>query len=171
MNLFSAIPADAVLINRLDPNELLGTCSRHGFELEDLYWPSAEHYYQASKYQGGLREQIRASDHPTQARKLGRSIFRRKRSDWKKIRTTVMTRAIYTKCRAHQEVAEALLSTEDKHLADNAYGDYFWGVGRDGRGQNEYGKVLLRVRDKLRQEAKAEAQVSGNNQEGQSAET
>lgn len=155
MNLFSGIPTDAILINRLDPNEILGSCSKHGLQLEDLYWPSAEHYYQATKYQGATKEKIRTCDNPTQARKMGRSIFKRKRSDWKQIRVTVMTRAIYTKCRTHLEVTEALLETELKPLANNAFGEYFWGVGRDGRGENHYGKVLQNVRDRLRMEVEA----------------
>lgn len=153
MSLFSGISSDAVLINRLDPNEILGTCSNHGFMLEDIHWPSAEHYYQATKYEGSIKEKIRAAGHPSDARKMGRSIFRRKRSDWKKIRTIVMTRALYTKCKAHESVAEALLLTGDKPLADSSYGEYYWGVGRDGRGENHYGKVLQNVRERLVLEA------------------
>jgi predicted NAD-dependent protein-ADP-ribosyltransferase YbiA (DUF1768 family) len=30
--------------------------------------------------------------------------------------------------------------------------DYYWGVGRDGRGYNVFGKVLMAVRDKLMEE-------------------
>ena len=33
--------------------------------------------------------------------------------------------------------------------------DYYWGVGRDGRGHNVFGKVLMAVRDKLMQEQDA----------------
>lgn len=168
MNLFTAVTADAVLINRLDPNEPLGTCSMHGFELEDLYWPSAEHYYQATKYEGKLRESIRTSDHPRTARRLGRNIFKRKRPDWKKIKVTVMTRAIYTKCKTHQEVADALMATEDKPLASNAFGEYYWGVGRDGRGKNQYGKILQRVREKLRSESQEYLETKTSRKEGQS---
>ena len=154
MSLFAAIDADAIFFNRLDANEILGTCSKHSFELEDTHWPSAEHYYQASKYQGKLREKIRQSDHPEQAIKLGRNIFRRKRSDWQKIRDVIMTRAMYCKCKTYAEVENALLETGDRSLANNAFGEYYWGVGRDGRGQNRFGKILQNVREKLREEKK-----------------
>lgn len=164
MSLFAGVSADAILINRLDPNEVLGTYSNHGFELEELYWPSVEHYYQASKYQDPLKEKIRTCEHPIQARKIGRSIFKRKRTEWKNIRATVMTRAVYTKCRAHSEVAEALLATESKPLANNAFGEYYWGVGRDGRGMNCYGKVLQNVRERLRMEAENALSACGATQ-------
>lgn len=157
MSFFSAVSADAVFVNRLDPEEILGTCSNHGFSLEDEYWVSAEHYYQATKYRGPFKEKIRNSDHPLKARKLGRGIFRRKRPDWEKVRDTVMTRAIYTKCRAHEDIASALLETGDKPLANNAYGEYYWGVGRDGRGENRYGLILQNVRARLRQEAETQS--------------
>ena len=160
MNLFSGISADAVFINRLDPNEILGTVSNHGFQLEDQYWPSAEHYYQATKYSSPMKEKIRACDTPLRARKMGRSIFRRKRSDWKAIRETVMTRALYTKCRTHPEASEALLDTEAKPIANNAFGEYHWGIGRDGRGKNCYGKVLQNIRERLRMEAASSATTS-----------
>lgn len=163
MSLFSGVSSDAVLINRLDPNEILGTCSNHGFVLEDLHWPSAEHYYQAMKYEGSIKDKIRAASHPKDARKIGRNIFRRKRSDWKKIRNIVMTRALYTKCKTHESVAEALLDTGDKPLANNRYGEYYWGIGRDGRGENHYGKILQNVRKRLILDAQTsnEAELSG----------
>ena len=35
--------------------------------------------------------------------------------------------------------------------------DYFWGSGRDMRGKNNFGKVLMGVRDKLRSEREQNA--------------
>lgn len=155
MSLFTGVAENALLINRLDPNEILGTCSDHSFILDEQEWSSVEHYYQAMKYNGSFKEKIRAKTHPLDARKMGRNIFRRKRSDWKKIRNTVMTRAVYTKCKAHPQVAEALLATGNTPLANNRFGEYYWGVGRDGRGENHYGKILQNVRERLTMEAQA----------------
>jgi ribA/ribD-fused uncharacterized protein len=63
-----------------------------------------------------------------------------------------MTRAVYIKCRTHPEIAEALLATGDQVLVESSNYDYFWGCGRDRRGENMYGKVLMNVREKLRDE-------------------
>ena len=52
-------------------------------------------------------------------------------------------------------IAEALLATGDTHLIENNNYDYFWGCGRDRRGENMYGKVLMNVREKLREEQSA----------------
>jgi hypothetical protein len=98
------------------------------------------------------RETIRLAKTPKDAHKLGRNIFRRKRRDWKKLREVLMTRAVYTKCRAHSEVAKALLATGDKPIIETSQYDYYWGYGRDRRGENIYGKVLMNVRAKLQSE-------------------
>ena len=150
--LFPPQVSDALFISRADVFNQLGTFSQHGFELEDAYWPSVEHYYQAMKFDSDYRQQVRAATHPKRARKLGRYRLKRRRKDWKKIKVTAMTRGVYTKCKTHPEVAEALLATGERTLIENSNYDYFWGCGRDRRGDNMYGKVLMRVRDKLRQE-------------------
>lgn len=147
---------DSIFLSRTDVNEPLSGYSKHGFDLEGVYWPSVEHYFQAMKFEKGeLRDRIRAAEHPLQAHKLGRKRFQGLRGDWKKVRRVVMTRAVYTKCRSHREVAQRLLATAGKMLVENNQYDYFWGCGRDRRGSNSYGKVLMDVRDKLREEQSA----------------
>jgi len=61
----------------------------------------------------------------------------------------VMTRAIYTQCQMYPEFSEALLATGDKKIVDVSQYDYFWGLGRDLRGENQYGKMLMAVREKI----------------------
>lgn len=151
--LFPDLDSDNLYIARSDVNEVLGTFSRHGFELEGQHWPSVEHYYQAMKFESPeAQEKIRNTAHPRKARKMGRSRFRKLRRDWRKVKVIYMTRGVYTKCRAHPEIAEALLATGEKNLMESSQYDYFWGCGRDRRGNNQYGKVLMNVRRKLREE-------------------
>jgi transposase len=48
--------------------------SRHGVEVEGLWWPTVEHYFQAQKFEDpGYRERIRAAPDPRRAAELGRS--------------------------------------------------------------------------------------------------
>lgn len=145
--------ADNVLyLSRADVNEPLSTFSRHGFELEDQFWPSVEHYFQAMKFDDPAdRDKVRLAEHPAKARRLGRSRLRRPRRDWSRVRRVIMTRAVYTKCRTHPQIAERLLATGNTTLMENSQYDYFWGCGRDRRGHNTYGQVLMDVRRKLRE--------------------
>lgn len=146
-------PDNELYLSRSDVNEPLSSFSRHGFELDGQFWPSVEHYFQGMKFQiPADREKVRLAEHPAKARRQGRNRFRKIRRDWSKVRRVIMTRAVYTKCRTHPEIAERLLATGNTKLVENNQYDYFWGCGRDRRGYNTYGKVLMDVRSKLREE-------------------
>lgn len=151
--LFPEEDLNSYYFSRADVNELFGTFSKHSFVLQDKDWPSVEHYYQAMKFlDEDDQEKIRRAKHPRQARKWGRSRFRKLRKDWPKVKVVYMTRAVYTKCKTYPEIAEKLLATGDTRLVENSQYDYFWGCGRDRRARNQYGKVLMAVRAKLAEE-------------------
>ncbi|MBT5292429.1 MAG: NADAR family protein, partial [Cellvibrionales bacterium] len=95
------------------------------------------------------QEKIRQAPHPKTARKLGRSRFKRIRSDWSNVKEVIMTRGVYIKCRSHENIADELMATAPHKIMENSQYDYFWGCGRDRRGTNTYGKVLMNVRAKL----------------------
>lgn len=150
--IFSFKQTPTTYVSRSDPTNPLAAFSKHGFILDDAEWPSVEHYYQGMKFEDeALRERIRAAANPSDAQAIAKEHKRALRDDWKKVRETVMTRGVYIKCRSHPEVARALLKTGEEKLVENSQYDYFWGCGRDGRGENRYGQVLMAVRGKLRE--------------------
>lgn len=152
MSLFVSAKEDAHYLSMNDPDNCLSRLSGQGFELDGEYWPTVEHYYQAMKYSKSTdRDLVRKAETALQARKLGSRWFKKKRPDWKKIELTVMTRALYIKMRSHPGAAAELLATGDKMLVEDSQFDYFWGCGRDKRGANHYGQILMNVREKLRQ--------------------
>ena len=156
MSLFSAVPEDALYLDRKDPLNLLGTCSRHAIELDGFTWPSVEHYFQGMKFkQQTLKTRISQAPRPAAAARIARKNILRRRRDWKAVCRTVMTRGMYTKCKTWPEVAEALLATGERLLVDNDLYDNYWGCGRDQQGHNYYGHVLMNIRNKLRDEHQA----------------
>lgn len=58
-----------------------------------------------------LREVVRVAPHPKEEQRIGKKHRRRVRRDWKSLKKTFMTRAVYLKCRTHWEAAETLLAT------------------------------------------------------------
>jgi ribA/ribD-fused uncharacterized protein len=144
---------EPVRLSMSDAESPLATFSRHAVELDGACWPSVEHYVQAMRFADpALREQVRKAPHPADARRIARANRRRVRADWRRIEETVMTRGWWVKCRTHPEVAEALLATGDRPLVETSQYDYHWGCGRDGRGHNAYGRILMAVRERLRAE-------------------
>lgn len=153
----SAPKDDSLYFSRTDVEHPFAAWSKHAFSLEDKEWPSVEHYFQAMKFQNEeYQEKIRTAEHPKKARKMGRTRFKKIRKDWKQVKVVYMTRALYTKCRTHPEIGEELLQTGDRKLVDSTMYDYFWGSGRDRRGTNMYGQVLMNVRSKLLEEQSAD---------------
>ena len=156
--LFPNLDEDAIYLSRSDESEILGTHAIYPFKLEGKEWPSVEHYFQAMKFDSTAPdyvEKVRLASDAKKARKLGATRFKKLRDDWKKIRRIIMTRAVYTKAKAYPQVEQALLESGQRKLVENSQYDYFWGCGRDRRGENIYGKVLMDVRDKLLQESQA----------------
>ena len=153
MSFFTSIDENVICIARNNSEHPLSSFSMYAFELEGLSWPSVEHYFQGMKFVAGNdQEQIRLAATAKKAQKLGRSRFKKIRKDWKEVREVIMTRGVYTQCRTHPELAQALLDTKQQTLVDNTQYDYFWGCGRDRRGENAFGKVLMNVREKLQAE-------------------
>lgn len=155
--LFPEYDENTIYFSRVDVDEVFGSYSEHGFTLEDKHWPSVEHYYQAMKFSDeSYQDKIRQAAHPKTARKLGRSRFKKIRKDWATVKSVYMSRALYTKCRSYPEITEKLLQTSEEKLVESSAYDYYWGCGRDRRGTNMYGQVLMKVRAKLREEAAAQ---------------
>jgi ribA/ribD-fused uncharacterized protein len=155
MPIFETHNEDSIYLSMHDTAENLSRTTNTPFKLDEQVWPTVEHYYQSMKFvDNNYTQQILTFATPTEVSKFADSWLRKFkiRKDWSKIKTTVMTRAIYIKCRTYPEIAKQLITTADKKLVENSQFDYFWGCGRDKRGHNHYGKVLMNVRDKLQEE-------------------
>ena len=119
-------------------------------EYNGQYYPTVEHAYQAAKVLDGVAQaQIRAASTPRDARRLGRAYAAR--PDWDQIRAAVMEDLVRLKFTQNESLAQQLLATGDAHLEEgNWWGDTFWGTV-DGFGENILGKILMKVRDELRE--------------------
>lgn len=125
--------------------------SSHGFAIDDNYWPTVEHYFQAQKFAGSEHESaIQRARTPGDAKGLGRTTAISLRDDWEEIKDEVMYVAVLRKFQTHKEIRERLLATESEEIVESAPGDYYWGCGADGSGENRLGRILMRVRDELR---------------------
>ncbi len=141
-------------VEREVPYGCFSNFSAHGFMLDDLYWRTSEHYFQAQKFVGSIHlEKIRGLKTPKDAANMGRNRALPLRSDWDLVKDEVMRKAVLQKFQSHGDIREILLATEDELLVENAPGDYYWGCGKDGSGKNKLGEILMEVRKVLHSES------------------
>ena len=119
-------------------------------------YKTAEHYYQAMKFKGTpFAETIRTRETPAQARRMGGATVHPIRADWDEVRCDVMREALYAKFTQNEKCRRHLLEiTGHSDLVHDASWDAFWGTGKDGKGQNMLGVMLMELREKLRREPK-----------------
>jgi hypothetical protein len=129
--------------------------SPHPIQIEGLDWQTVEHYYQAQKFVGteneGLISVIRDTKTPEQAAAIGRDRTRKLRPDWEQVKPQVMWQGVLTKFLTHTDIQTILLDTGEELIVEDSPTDYYWGCGQDKSGQNQLGKILMKVRQEIRQ--------------------
>ena len=121
---------------------------------EGLEYPSSEHAFQAAKsLSGAVRKVISKLSTPGKAKRAGRKVTLR--PDWNIVKVQIMEEIVRDKFTRNEELGKALLETEDQELVEgNTWGDIFWGVAlATDIGQNNLGKILMRVRDEIRNQS------------------
>jgi N-glycosidase YbiA len=135
---------------REEPYGCFSNFSPHGVHSNGKWFPTVEHYFQAMKFEGSDHAHtIRKAASPKQAKALA---WRREfplRPDWDEIRDDVMIRGVREKFTKHEKLRQLLLATGQEELVENAPGDFYWGCGADGSGENRLGKILMQVRTEL----------------------
>jgi ribA/ribD-fused uncharacterized protein len=122
-----------------------------GIDLDGERWPTTEHYYQAQKFvDPALQTRIRKAAKPIVAKNLADRHRAKIRPDWDAVKEEVMYRAVRRKVELHAELRRLLLATGDEEIVEDAPNDYYWGVGREGTGQNRLGQIMMRLRAELR---------------------
>lgn len=124
--------------------------------IEGRRWPSVEHFYQAQKFtDAALQNAVRKLPNGSAARDYAHKNRARVRPDWDAMKDAVMLRAVRCKFEQHAALRDMLLATGEEELIEAAPTDLYWGVGRDGTGQNKLGRIMERVRAELRAAAPA----------------
>lgn len=132
-------------------------------------YPTSEHLFQSLKF---LPHRPELAEHMRTCSKRPRVVFDEAhrfspeaRPDWLKVRIEMMDLALWHKFTQNTNLKDELLSTGDAELVEDSDKDAFWGVGPDGKGGNQLGKALQRLRTKLR-DASTTANDHGQSKQG-----
>lgn len=72
------------------------------------------------------------------------------REDWSEVKFRIMYELVWQKFHNCEELRRKLLDTGDAELIEgNTWGDIYWGIC-EGIGENNLGKILMRVRNAIK---------------------
>lgn len=124
--------------------------------LDGRAWPTAEHYYQAQKFDSqampALVQAIAKAPTAQAAAELAQKNKKYIRQNWQEQKLDVMQKVVLAKFMQSDHCREILLNTKDRPIYESSPADSYWGVGEYGSGQNHLGKILMAVRSLLRQQ-------------------
>lgn len=117
-------------------------------------YKSVEHAFQSQKFpeHPNIQEKIESSSLAADAKRIAKENKDQIREDWKIINLQLMHELVKNKFQQNPVLRRNLLGTGYQYLQEgNHWRDDFWGVRLDtGEGRNNLGKILMRVREELR---------------------
>lgn len=117
--------------------------------IQGLKYQSSEHAYQAMKtLRTKDRKRVRDVPTPKDAKVMGQIVPLR--ANWEDIKIQKMYDVLKCKFLQHDYLRIFLMRTGDKYLEEtNYWNDTFWGVC-GGKGENQLGKLLMKIRAELK---------------------
>ncbi len=131
--------------------DVLNNFSANAVEIDGALYPTSEHAYQAAKCTDpDGKQEIIAAKSPLLAKEVSNQKYKSaKDPDWNTKKLSVMESILRLKLHQHQEVREALVKSGDEEIAEDSPVDAFWGRGEDGNGENQLGKLWMKIRSEL----------------------
>lgn len=134
-----------------NPNGYMSNFFQSKFTIEDVTYPTVEHYFQSMKFEGTEFESYIANlKTPKETAQEGKRRDLPLRKDWESIKEDVMYRGIKEKFIQNSTLRSQLLNTGNNELIENSPYDYYWGIGKNGTGKNRLGILLMKLREELK---------------------
>jgi ribA/ribD-fused uncharacterized protein len=128
----------------------LSNFSSHNISICGTEFPTVEHFFQAQKFSTSDDFlAVTSAPSPSEAKRIAKIWKSKRKQDWHDIRDSIMYSALKAKFDQHDELSAMLISTAPLRLIENAPDDPYWGIGKDGRGRNRLGELLMQVRSEL----------------------
>jgi ribA/ribD-fused uncharacterized protein len=127
----------------------LSNFQRQSLEYKGLHFKNVEAAFQAQKVIDESQKAKFCNLDPSMAKKLGRTVSLR--PDWQKVKDQIMLELIRIKFEDPCYRIKLLATGDSELIEGNWWGDTYWGVC-GGIGKNKLGKILMQVREEIREE-------------------
>lgn len=139
------------------PNNFLSNFFECDITYNGITYKNTEAAFQAQKTKVRELQEKFANLDPSAAKRKGRGLYLR--TDWEEVKDNLMYEIVKAKFEQNPALLRSLLATGEVELVEaNIWHDNYWGVCecekcKDIQGKNNLGKVLMRVREELRERA------------------
>lgn len=127
----------------------LAPFSAHEVEMDGVVYKTAEHAYQALRVVPAARPAIIAAKSPMDAWRAGQKCKEAGQMIEGYDKYAIMEEIFCAKLEQHKDVQEVLRLTGNRELLKVYDTDYYWGTGADGSGENQMGKIWMKLRDEF----------------------
>ena len=122
-------------------------------EWNGYLFSSVEEAYQAASFMGSdeeLVEKIKKSHSADEAQRIAYANRDKRREDWDDVKVSIMEELLRLKIEQNPYVKKKLLQTGDYMIVEDSPKDDFWGWGPNRNGQNNLGKLWMKLREGLK---------------------
>lgn len=136
----------------------LDNFSAFGLIMDNNYFQTSEHAFQYLKFIDSnyeLAQKIKYSYSPNEARRIAHENSKFKNTDWPNVKYRNMYKVLKLKAEQNPVVKKKLLATKDYIIAEYCTDeDTDWGLDNNNYGENNLGKIWMKIRDELMKEVK-----------------
>lgn len=122
-------------------------------EWNGYLYSSLEEAFQAASFMGSneeLVELIKNSHSAHEAQKIAYTNVDKQRKDWNTKCLEIMEELLRLKIEQNPYVLKKLLETKDYYIVEDSPKDSFWGWGENRTGENNLGKLWMKLREEYR---------------------
>lgn len=143
-------------------NEFIGFYNREFFCLDNfssfavvykgIKYPTVEHAYQSLKFANTapkIANEIANSFSAYEAQKIAHANIEKQNPYWDDIKVGIMEDLLRLKLDQNAYVKTKLLQTKDYLICEDSPKDDFWGIGPNRDGQNQLGKLWMKLREEV----------------------
>lgn len=129
---------------------------------DGVTYPTTEHAYQALKFRETNPDIFRiilSTPSPHEAKKIAARARKLQDPEWESKKLEVMEALLREKLKRHSYVAKKLLQTSGHSIYEDSPYDSYWGIGKDGSGQNHLGVLWMKLRAELEDRMQSETNI------------
>ncbi len=124
-------------------------------EWNGYLYSSLEEAYQVASFIGSdedIVEKIKKSHSADEAQRIAYANRDKQRKDWSKVKVEIMKELLRLKIEQNPYVKKKLLQTKDYLIIEDSPKDSFWEWGPKRNGENQLGKLWMKIREEIRKE-------------------